>query len=147
MENAVYRDYYKLSGTDFPITNILGLSDPGSFECSMNHFQRTHATLTITAFSHNSGSIIPGYVLNFVMVSFIDIFPWWMGLDVSIASPDQCVEIIEQLHHTTFPVPKELVEGFNLFVIKSEKRQLRILASKLEVHPIKSKEQYKILTK
>lgn len=137
-----FQNYYADETHEFPLENILELESPSTYECEITAYQKSKSVLTIHAHTQDSINTVAGYKLEFVVVSYSELFPMWDGLNISIAPPSECAEILSQIKYGTTPLSETVLRSNMLFTIQSKKRELRILASSLTAHPLQTKEDY-----
>ena len=142
MKEYSFKDYYKSSTNVYPIYNILDLENPDLFECEITSYQKSHSILTIHCSPTNLEISTLGFKLQFSLVSYMDLFPKWNRLDVEIATPDECVEILSQSKYDVDTIPEDIFNQHTLYIINSKKRRLKVVAASLVAYHLYNKDDY-----
>lgn len=142
MESLRFEGYCKSTAHQYPICNILQVENPDSYACEIYNFQKTHSRMTVYCETRDPANRVPGFKLDFMLVSYWELFPTWDGINISIASPDKCAAILGQYKPVAIPISQRILEDNVLYSIQSSKRELKIIASGLTAYLINSKEDY-----
>lgn len=137
-----YLGYYESGDHTYPITNILGVENPDAFRCEVTGFRQTHTRLTVHCSARDESNTTKAFRLDFETISYFELLSTWEGINISVASPDDCANLMKQVAFGVHPVPKEVLELNTLFVIDSTHRKLRIISTGLTAYPLANKEEY-----
>ena len=142
MSVLTFKDYYKSRERHFPISNILSVENPDAYECEVTAFRRTHTRLTVHCYSTDAANTVPGFKLEFEVATYIELYPMWDGINLSVAPPDECAALLSQSKFGIRPISDEVLEKNMLFVVDSTKRALKVISTRLAAYPLFSKDDY-----
>lgn len=142
MDEITFTGYYKHTEWDFPITNILSVENPDSYSCAVTRYRKTHALLTVHCESSDPVNTIIGFRLSFEILGYAEFFTEWNGINLSVAPPDECAELLSQHKYGNVPVDQGVLEQNMLFIVNTPKRAFRIMSTHLMARPFYSPEEY-----